>query len=278
MMVGGVIALIGLVLLVMLCSDTVEPAVPPPSWAGIVHIDNSINTGFNGVSDGMRILDPNSVLRTRKGDYEADGARWGAPLKTGKHMFEIYWPRNTRRLLATVGVGTDIAPLFVKPKESLVGCNKHTWGLDIARYKCLHRNEIITSLPKNKVVPDTFRMYVDCESGTLGFGSEHVYWGAPINIPRSEFPVYPMVGTTQHNAVITMKYKGSALNTMGDTGYNLPMPVPIPGPVVGPLVPPGQVVVPPAPVVGPQGAGEKVQPGPSDSSETYIAPMRVSGI
>lgn len=51
---------------------------PPPAWTGVVQIDNSINTGFKGVSDGLRIMDPNSVLRTRTGDYEADGARWGA--------------------------------------------------------------------------------------------------------------------------------------------------------------------------------------------------------
>lgn len=54
-------------------------------------------------------------------------------------------------------------------------------------------------------------MYIDCDSGTLGFGTEHVYWGAPINIPQSEFPVYPMVGSVQHMSQITMKYKGSGM-------------------------------------------------------------------
>ena len=77
-------------------------------------------------------------------------------LKTGKHMFEIHWPRKMRHTMATVGVGTEIAPLFVKPKASLVGCNKYSWGLDISRYKCLHRDNIIANLPKNKLVPDTY--------------------------------------------------------------------------------------------------------------------------
>ncbi|XP_053408378.1 protein gustavus-like [Mercenaria mercenaria] len=253
--VGGILLLICLAFLMVLCADEVQHTADlPPAWTNIVQIDNAINTGFKGVSDGMRIVDPNCVQRTRTGDYEADGARWGAPLKKGKHLFEIHWPRTTRRLLATVGVGTKDAPLFVKPKDSLVGCNKYTWGLDIARYRCLHRDEMIAVMPRNKLVPDTFLMYVDCDSGTLGFGTEYAYWGAPIHIPKSEFPVFPMVGTTQHMAQITMKYKGSAVDTVGDTGYNQP----------------AQVVV--------TNTGPPANQGQGQQSETYVAPMIVSGV
>ena len=52
-------------------------------------------------------------------------------------------------------------------------------------------------------------MYVDCDSGTLGFGSEYEYWGAPFNIPRDNFPVFAMVGISFHNAQISVIYRGS---------------------------------------------------------------------
>lgn len=57
---------------------------------------------------------------------------------------------------ATAGVGTDDAPLFVKPKDSLVGCNKHSWGLDIVRRRVMHKGEMIVSVPKNGLVPDKY--------------------------------------------------------------------------------------------------------------------------
>lgn len=52
-------------------------------------------------------------------------------------------------------------------------------------------------------------MYVDCDGGTLGFGTDHAYWGAPINIPRAKFPVYAMIGSMCENSQITMIYRGS---------------------------------------------------------------------
>lgn len=89
-------------------------------------------------------------------------------LQKGKHIFEINWPRVTRSTLATVGVGNEHAPLVVKPKASLVGCNKYSWGLDIARYKCLHRDQQITTMPRNKLIPDT---WVECASPWQGWFS-----------------------------------------------------------------------------------------------------------
>ena len=52
-------------------------------------------------------------------------------------------------------------------------------------------------------------MYVDCDSGTVGFGSDVEYWGAPLNIPREHFPVYPMIGCCCPDATIKMIYRGS---------------------------------------------------------------------
>ena len=75
-------------------------------------------------------------------------------LSKGKHVFEIYWPSQMRSTHASIGVGTDDAPLFVKPKESLVGCNKKSWGLDIVRRRVTHEGKMLVSVPKNGLVPD----------------------------------------------------------------------------------------------------------------------------
>ena len=57
-------------------------------------------------------------------------------------------------------------------------------------------------------------MYVDCDSGTLGFGSELEYWGAPFNISRHNFPVFAMVGCTCPNSQLTMIYRGSGMYSL----------------------------------------------------------------
>jgi hypothetical protein len=77
-------------------------------------------------------------------------------LSKGKHVFEIYWPSRLRGTSATVGVGSDDAPLFVKPKDSLVGCNSFSWGLDIARKRLLHKGEMLGTMPRGGVVPDKY--------------------------------------------------------------------------------------------------------------------------
>ena len=190
------------------CGGRVEVARPAPPWILQLDTDPEIDKGIVGVSDGFTITSPTTVLRQRTGNFETDGAKWGAALDKGKHVFEINWPKDTRGLFATVGVGSSSADTFVKPRDSLVGKDRFSWGLDIARRKLVHRGQPTGNMPRG-MVPDKFYMYVDCDSGTLGYGSDIEYWGAPHNIPREHFPVYPMLGCCCHNASITMIYRGS---------------------------------------------------------------------
>lgn len=207
---GGVLLLISLVALIALCADGgVAPGNPIPTWTQFITPDPALDKGFTGSSDGINIINNNCVHRHRRGVFETDGARWGAALSKGKHVFEIYWPKSHRGTIATVGVGTEDAPLFVKPKDSLVGCNSNSWGLDIVKRKLFHKGQILGNMPKAGFVPDKFYMFVDCDGGTLGFGTDHAYWGAPINIPRNKFPVYAMIGSMCENSQITMIYRGS---------------------------------------------------------------------
>lgn len=74
-------------------------------------------------------------------------------LDKGKHVFELFWPMGHRSQFATVGVGSSEAKMFIKPRESLIGCDRFSWGLDIARRKLIHRGEITGSMPRN-IVPE----------------------------------------------------------------------------------------------------------------------------
>lgn len=207
--------LISLIAVVALCaSGSVAAGDPIPPWVMTIYPDPALDQGITGTSDGINAINNNCVHRHRKGNFETDGARWGAALSKGKHVFEIYWPAGARGTMATVGVGTENAPLFVKPKDSLVGCNKETWGFDITRRRVLHNGQMLGTLPRAGMVPDKFYMYVDCDGGTVGFGTDHAYWGAPLRVPRQSFPVYPMIGSMCPNSQITMIYRGSENRSM----------------------------------------------------------------
>lgn len=212
--VAAIGLLVCMISMLALCAGDADPGVPLPNWVYTCQVDPAIDTGYTGSSDGINIINNNCVHRHRKGVFETDGAKWGAPLSKGKHLFEITWPKDMRGTMATIGVGTDDAPLFVKPKDSLVGCNAQSWGLDIARRRLIHKGAMLGNMPKG-VVPDKVYMYVNCDGGTLGFGCDQGYWGAPINIPRQNFPVYAMIGTMHWNSQITMIYRGS--ETKGGT-------------------------------------------------------------
>lgn len=208
----GAVLLICFIVALAFC---VQRDIPAPSWHQTIQFDPNIDTGFTSCSDGITIVNRTCVQRHRAGKRIADGAKWGAPLSRGKHVFEISWPREQRSSYATVGVGSGAAELLVQPAYALVGKDKLSWGFDIARRRHVHNARSASHLPgwlqKNRYIPDKFYMYVDCDNGNLGYGDDSDYWGAPVNIPRESFPVYPMVGCMCPDAQVTMTYKGSAI-------------------------------------------------------------------
>jgi len=52
-------------------------------------------------------------------------------------------------------------------------------------------------------------MYVDCDSCTVGFGTDAKFLGSPITFPRDKLPVFAMIGVPQPKAQLSMFYKGS---------------------------------------------------------------------
>ncbi|XP_052254779.1 protein gustavus-like [Dreissena polymorpha] len=201
--------IVAMAILVMLCAETVQPGDPMPPWVMTIQPDPALDAGIQGISDGLTVVDHNTVFRHRKGHFEADGAQWGCALSKGKHVFEITWPIRFRDACASVGVGTKEAPLFVKPRDSLVGCNRHSWGLDISKCKALHKGEILCTYPRGKSVPIKFFMFVDCDSGSIAFGTDRVYWGSSISFPKTALPVYPMMGLIAQGAQVSMIYRGT---------------------------------------------------------------------
>lgn len=69
----------------------------------------------------------------------------------GKHTFEIVYPMSHRGMEATVGVGTETAPLHVKGRVALVGHNKHSWGICLRARRAFHKNAIVKKYPQTQV-------------------------------------------------------------------------------------------------------------------------------
>ena len=70
-------------------------------------------------------------------------------------MFEIHWPKDERGLFATVGVGSENAELFCKPRDALVGKDRFSFGLDIARRKLVTKGQSLQQgMPPSGFVPE----------------------------------------------------------------------------------------------------------------------------
>ncbi|KAL5010904.1 hypothetical protein ScPMuIL_013209 [Solemya velum] len=192
----------------------IERGVTPPKWTRYLTVDPSIvSCGFGAASDGITITGPNSVMRHRRGKVEGDAARWSHGFTSGKHVFEITWPKDKRGVYAQVGLGTTRAPLNCRGAASLVGMTNQSWGLDIVRRRVIHKGEVSSICPSQNgiFVPEKFLMYVDMDTGKLGFGNEDVFWGmvvSELNQP-DVYPLYIMVGMTAEDSRVEVVYKGS---------------------------------------------------------------------
>ncbi|GFS12027.1 F-box/SPRY domain-containing protein 1 [Elysia marginata] len=51
-------------------------------------------------------------------------------------------------------------------------------------------------------------MYLDADSGSLSFGSDHTFYGTAFDGIPTDQPLYPMVSAVLHGATITLFYRG----------------------------------------------------------------------
>ncbi|KAK3578326.1 hypothetical protein CHS0354_039033 [Potamilus streckersoni] len=241
----SVIVLICLICAIFYCAGT--PIVhrdPLPPWAHYIQPHpNLVSHGFNSVSDGLSITNPTTVVRHRNGSFETDGAKWSGGISGGKHVFEINWPENFRGTTATIGVGSINASLFLKPKGPLVGNDKLSRGLDISSKRVIHLGKPVKRCcGSNGHIPQQFYMYVDADSGNVGFGSSFEFWGFPIiGIPKDLYPLYVMIGVSVQGSYVQVTYRGTAPdpNVPGPTGGQIflvqqPVLVQTPMPVAPP--------------------------------------------
>lgn len=159
----------------------------------------------------MTLYDRNTVVRHRTGQFQCDGARWSRPFESGKHVFEVFWPRSCRASADAIGVGTDAAPLEIKPVKTLVGLTSQSWGYAINRRRVVRNSNVLKGpYPAHlTVIPDRFLMYLNMDDGNFGFGVEGDYWGmAADGLKKIGKPLYVMVGTMFPHAQITIMYRG----------------------------------------------------------------------
>ncbi|KAL8604275.1 hypothetical protein ACOMHN_023645 [Nucella lapillus] len=167
-------------------------AEPPWVWAMSMPPECSADQ-IGGMSDGMTCAGPNIAMSSRTGHFDSDGVRWERGFTSGKHVFEIIYPAAMRGSEATVGVGTDDAPLYAKGKVPLVGFTRESWGISLRTKRAFHRNAMVKKFPITQIaLPDRFNLYLDADSGTLQFGTDVEDYGtAHGNIPKNQ-PLYPM--------------------------------------------------------------------------------------
>ncbi|KAL5010903.1 hypothetical protein ScPMuIL_013208 [Solemya velum] len=204
--------------------------IVPPWVYTTVPIPGCEQDSLNSYSDGFQVLSQYSVMRHRRGTFHTDCARWSRGFTSGKHVFEIVYPENSRGLIAGIGVGTKEAPLFAQGKIPLIGDNRFTWGIDLRRRKSFHRGEAVKPYPSfNVPLPDKIYMYLDADSGSLMFASDNDYYGCAISgINSGGAPLHPMISATTYGATLTMVYRGK-----GELGAPPNLSAPPPGPPMG---------------------------------------------
>ena len=160
----------------------------------------------------------------------------------GVHAWGFRWPKTERGTHAVVGVANNeqvqlvfehlnlfLNQWFYKPQvlhcvgyRSLVGSGVHSWGWDLGRASAYHggegRNVDFTKYallwfdypgrpyPRpNFVVPDTFTMVLDLESGSLAFKVDNMYLGPAFTGLKG--PLYPVISTVWGNSEVSLVYR-----------------------------------------------------------------------
>ena len=113
--------------------------------------------------------------------------------------------------------------------RSLVGSGVHSWGWDLGRASAYHggegRNFGLSKYallwfyhpgrpyPRpNFVVPDTFTMVLDLESGSLAFKVDNMYLGPAFTGLKG--PLYPVISTVWGNSEVSLVYRWDLVDTL----------------------------------------------------------------
>jgi len=179
-------------------------------------------------STNMKVVDTNKLVCKRDPVAQSsDCIRCKVGYHQGIHLFEIKWPTKERGTHASVGVSTIEAPIHKEGYHSLVGDNEHSWGWElmkrIAYHKAENARENDAEYPSKEfqksfakldfnqetvvTIPETFRMVLNMEEGTLGFMLENTYLGHAFHGLRGK-RLFPMVSAVWGHCEITLRYLG----------------------------------------------------------------------
>jgi SPRY domain-containing SOCS box protein 1/4 len=138
--------------------------------------------------------DEHTIVRRPKVEC-TDAALAGDGFSRGVHLFRFHWAHRQRGTHAAIGVGTVHSPLYASKYVSLVGAAGESWGWNL------------TSLAD--VSHDTLLMVLDCDTGTLRFGTETHLFAARCKLPRCKL-LFPMVSCVWGRAQHKVQYLGNA--------------------------------------------------------------------
>ena len=135
----------------------------------------------------------------------------------GIHAWEFKWDTQKRGTHAIVGVAEINARIRSYGYASVVGSSEDSWGWDISKNKLYHShliNNSAESYPiknenrfKHITIPETFKMILDMNLGTLAFIVDNEYLGVAFkNIHGKR--LFPIVNVVFGRAEVTCQYLG----------------------------------------------------------------------
>lgn len=179
-------------------------------------------------STNMKVVEGNRLICKRDPVAQStDCIRCRVGYQQGIHLFEVSWPTKERGTHASIGVSTIEAPIHKEGYYSLVGDNEHSWGWELMKRITYHRaqntqdndaeypsKELQYNFAKLEfnaetvvTIPETFRMVLNMEEGTLGFMNGDLYLGHAFTGLKGK-RLFPMVSAVWGHCEITLRYLG----------------------------------------------------------------------
>jgi SPRY domain-containing SOCS box protein 1/4 len=143
-----------------------------------------------------------------------DAIRVRKPWESGVHVWSLTWLPESRGSSASVGVGKMNASLHSDGYHSLIGSNGNSWGWDIVDNQLRHGGKVVGKYPEDAgydyKVPETFRIVLDMDAGTLAFATEEKFLGVAFRGLKGKV-LYVMIGMLYGDSRVTLKYEASTV-------------------------------------------------------------------
>ena len=179
--------------------------------------EHSWNPNDRSLNVFIKEDDPTTIHRHPVAQ-STDCARGRRGYSGGIHAWEFQWNTRQRGTHAVVGVAEITAPIHAYGYSSVVGSSPDSWGWDINKKKLYHadsNNNSTNPYPfKDNVdekeditVPESFKMILDMDAGTLAFVVDGEYLGVAFQGLKGK-TLYPIVNVVWGHAEVTCRYLG----------------------------------------------------------------------